>query len=86
VRLSFSFVLLASGVNVSAQLPDSDRARTLLENSLKDKNPDTRKQAEQALGLVGPREPYLSELASMLNDRDIEVRLATIRELGRSER
>jgi HEAT repeat protein len=81
MRLSFLFVLLASSVIVCAQLPESDRARTLLEDSLKDKNPDTRKQAVQALGLVGPREPYLSELRSMLDDKDIEVRLATITSL-----
>jgi HEAT repeat protein len=81
MRLSFLFVLLASIAVVFAQLPDSDRARTLLEDSLKDKNPDTRKHTVQALGLVGPREPYLSELISMLDDKDIEVRLATITSL-----
>jgi HEAT repeat protein len=81
MRLSFLFVLLASSAIVFAQLPDSDGARTLLEDSLKDKNPDARKQAVQALGLVGPREPYLSELTSMLDDKDIEVRLATITSL-----
>jgi HEAT repeat protein len=57
---------------------NEDRARSLLEDSLKDKNPETRKQAVQALGLVGPREPYLSELESMLDDKDLEVRLAAI--------
>ena len=57
------------------------RAHALLEESLVDKNPDTRKQAAQALGLVGPREPYLSELEKMLDDKDVEVRLATITSL-----
>ena len=58
-----------------------DRARTLLENSLKDKNPDTRKHAVQSLGLVSPTEPYLSQLEAMLDDKDVEVRLATIASL-----
>src|SRR5579864_7586493 len=58
-----------------------ERARTLLEASLKDRNPDTRKHAVQALGLVSPREPYLSELEAMLDDKDVEVRLATITSL-----
>jgi HEAT repeat protein len=58
-----------------------DQARSLLEDSLKDKNPDTRKHAVQALGLVSVREPYLSELEAMLNDKDVEVRLATITSL-----
>ena len=51
-----------------------DRARRFLEDSLKDKNPDTRKHAVQALGLVSPREPYLSQLEAMLDDKDVEVR------------
>src|ERR1700676_5732674 len=58
-----------------------DRARGFLEDSLKDKNPDTRKQAVQALGLVSAREPYLSELEAMLDDKDVDVRLAAITSL-----
>jgi len=58
-----------------------DRARGFLEESLKDKNPDTRKHAVQALGLLTAREPYLTELEAMLNDKDVEVRLATITSL-----
>ena len=60
---------------------NQDRARSLLDNSLKDKNPDTRKHAVQALGLVSPSEPYLSQLEAMLEDKDVEVRLATITSL-----
>jgi len=58
-----------------------DRARSFLENSLKDKNPDSRKQAVQALGLVSAQEPYLSQLEAMLDDKDVEVKLATITSL-----
>ena len=58
-----------------------DRARSLLEEALKDGNPDVRAQAVQALGLVGPREPYISELEAMLNDKDVAVRLATVASL-----
>src|SRR3984893_7309251 len=57
---------------------NQDRARGFLEDSLKDRNPETRKHAVQALGLVSAREPYLSELEAMLDDKDVEVRLATI--------
>ena len=60
---------------------NQDRARSFLEDSLKDRNPDTRKHAVQALGLVSAREPYLSELEAMLDDKDVEVRLATITSL-----
>ena len=58
-----------------------DRARRFLDDSLKDKNPDTRKHAVQALGLVSPREPYISQLEAMLDDKDVEVRLAAITSL-----
>lgn len=58
-----------------------DRAREVLENSLKDKNPDTRMHAVQALGLVSPNEPYLSQLEAMLDDKDVPVRLAAITSL-----
>ncbi len=58
-----------------------DRAQKQLSESLKDRNPVTRRQAVQALGLVSPREPYLSQLESMLDDKDLEVRLAAITSL-----
>jgi HEAT repeat protein len=35
----------------------------------------------QALGLVSPNEPYLSQLEAMLDDKDVEVRLAAITSL-----
>jgi HEAT repeat protein len=58
-----------------------EQARGFIEDSLKDKNPDNRKHAVQALGLVSPREPFLSLLEAMLDDKDVEVRLATITSL-----
>ena len=61
--------------------PVADRANAILADSLYDKNPDTRRQAVQALSLVGPREPYLSQLDASLDDKDLEVRLATIASL-----
>jgi len=39
------------------------------------------KHAVQALGLVSAREPYLSQLEAMLDDKDVEVRLAAITSL-----
>ncbi len=77
-------VFLGIGFGQAAE-PDRasnrDRARGFLEGSLKDRNPDTRKHAVQAMGLVSAREPYLSELEAMLDDKDVEVRLATITSL-----
>ncbi len=59
--------------------PSRDQqCRDILEKALTDKNPDTRKQAAIALSLVGSTEPYPSRLESLLDDKDVEVRLATI--------
>ncbi|MEP6717124.1 MAG: HEAT repeat domain-containing protein [Terriglobia bacterium] len=60
---------------------NSERARAILDAALKDKNPDTRKQAVEALSLGKPSEPWLSELDNMLEDKDVEVRLAAITSL-----
>jgi HEAT repeats/HEAT repeat len=86
VRTVFVFPLLSLcigfGQTSGSSTPSTqDRARDILDASLKDKNPDTRKHAVQALGLVSPREPYLSQLEAMLDDKDVEVRLATITSL-----
>jgi HEAT repeat protein len=61
---------------------NEDRARGFLDESLKDRNPDTRKQGVQALSLAGAREPYLSMLTAMLDDKDVQVRVATVSSLG----
>jgi HEAT repeats len=64
-----------------APLSVPDRAARFLDDGLKDKNPDTRVQAVQALGLVGPREPYITQLEAMLADKDVPVRVAAIASL-----
>jgi len=58
-----------------------DRAWGLLADSLEDKNPDTRLQAVQSMGLIGAHEPYLSALEAMLDDKDVQVRVAAVQSL-----
>jgi len=60
---------------------NQDRARSLLETSLNNKNPETRTHAVQSLGLVSATEPWLSELDAKLADKDVQVRLAAIASL-----
>ena len=67
--------------SVPAPPTTAERARAILDAALIDKNPDTRKQAVQAMGLVGPREPYLGRLQAMLWDKDVQVRVAAIASL-----
>jgi HEAT repeat protein len=55
-----------------------DHCRAILSQALKDGNPDTRKEAVLALSLLPTSGPFLSQLESMLDDKDVEVRLATV--------
>jgi HEAT repeat protein len=64
-----------------ATLSRDQQCQDILDKALKDKNPDTRKQAAVALSLVGSIEPYPSQLESLLDDKDVEVRLAAIASL-----
>ncbi len=81
------FLLPAIGIGVlpaqsTSAASNEGRARSLVDAALTDKNPDTRAQAVEALSLIGPREPYLSHLESMvLEDKDLAVRLAAITSL-----
>ena len=77
ITLLLALTLVAAGQTASPV----ERARDTLERALKDKNPDTRKEAVLALSLAGPREPFLSMLDSMLADRDVQVRLAVVASL-----
>ena len=61
--------------------PAEQLSSDLIEKALGDKNPDVRKQAALALSLGGPREPFQSKLVALLDDKDVEVRLATISSL-----
>jgi HEAT repeat protein len=71
------------GALALAQPPPSTAAsaRETVDKALRDRNPETRKQAVLALSLAGPYEPFLSLLESMLDDKDVEVRLAAVASL-----
>jgi HEAT repeat protein len=76
VRPLFPFLLAATAL---AQEP---QARDLIATAMKDRNPDTRKVAATALGLGGPREPFLKLLEGLIDDKDVEVRIAAITSLA----
>ena len=58
-----------------------DQAWGYVTEALRDKNPDTRVQAVQSMGLIGAHEPYVAALIGMLDDKDVEVRVATVTSL-----
>ena len=57
----------------AAMTADEARANQMLTTALAEKNPDTRKEAAAAFSLSAVREPYLTELGSALNDKDVYV-------------
>ena len=58
------------------------KAGSILLEALADKNPDTRKQAVAALSLTASRNPWLSRLIGILEDKDVEVRLVAVSSLS----
>jgi HEAT repeat protein len=58
------------------------QCQDILNKALKDKNPDTRKQAAIALSLAGSAEPFPSQLEALLDDKDVEVRVAAVASLS----
>src|SRR3954447_12486021 len=58
------------------------KAAAILQQALANKNPDTRKQAVAALSLAASRAPWSSRIISMLEDKDVEVRLEAVSSLS----
>src|SRR5262245_35884568 len=82
IQTSF-LILLGVVCAAPADTPaDETHARDVIEKALHDKNPDTRKQAAVALSLGGAREPFLSMLTALLDDKDVETRLAALSSLA----
>jgi HEAT repeat protein len=64
-----------------AQPTPAEQCRQLLDAALQDKNPDTRLQAVVALSLSAAKQPWTGMLAAMLDDKDVQVRVATVASL-----
>jgi HEAT repeat protein len=61
--------------------PVKDQAWGTITDALQEKNPDTRVQAVQSMGLIGAHEPYISTLNGMIDDKDVQVRVAVVSSL-----
>lgn len=75
------FFLLLPLVLFEAAAATNEDCLRILQQALKDKNPDTRKEAVVALSLAAARGLLLPELISMLDDKDVAVRLAAVTSL-----
>ena len=58
------------------------RCRGILRDAAQDHNPDIRKNAAEALSLVGIKDNALEFLTPMLDDHDVPVRIAVVTTLG----
>src|ERR1019366_1771059 len=75
-------LLLAWAVVGVMRAATNARCNDLLRQALENKNPDTRKQAVVALSLAATDEPVFAKLQGMLQDKDVEVRLAAVASLA----
>lgn len=75
--VAFSLVLA-----FSSRAATESQATEVLQQALTAKNPDTRKMGVVALSLAASAGPLFDTLAGMADDKDVEVRLATVLSLA----
>lgn len=73
------------GTMFGAAASTTETAQATIETALRSKNPDTRKDAVQALAVLGSNATYQERLESMLHDKDVQVRLAVVTALAESK-
>jgi HEAT repeat protein len=73
-----SICLLAMLAWTAGAATDAAQCHTLLQQALVATNPETRKVAVDALSLAANTDPLLSRLAGMLDDKDVQVRVAVV--------
>jgi HEAT repeat protein len=85
VQSTSIWALLMCVISVGQVSGASDaQCRQILQQALEDENPETRKQAVQALSLVATQ--FLPRLKEMLHDDDVDVRLAAVAALAELKR
>jgi len=77
----FVALFLAAAGICQTPLSLAEQSRNALDAGLKDKNPDTRKEAVVALSLAGTGDPFAAWLEAMLDDKDVQVRVAAVASL-----
>jgi len=77
-------MMLATAVAFGQAKPADtlQRCQSILNDAAHDRNPNGRKGAAEALSLVGIKDDALDSLAPMLDDHDVQVRIAVVVTLG----
>jgi hypothetical protein len=73
---------LSLALALPAGAATESQATDILQQALASKNPDTRKMGVVALSLAASAGPLFDTLAGMLDDKDVEVRLAVVSSLA----
>ena len=85
LKLVWAALAIATGAAAFQAPPAPSRdqeCRDILNEALQDKNPDTRKQAAIALSLIGPSSPFAMQLDALLDDKDVQVRVAAVESIA----
>jgi HEAT repeat protein len=75
-------ILVSLALALPAGAATESQANDVLQQALTSKNPDTRKMGVVALSLAASASPLFDTLAAMLDDKDVEVRLAVVSSLS----
>ena len=75
-------LLMAAFACAAGAATDAGQCREMLQKALDAKNPDTRKSGVVALSLAANDNPLLNQLAGMLDDKDVQVRVAVVTSLA----
>jgi HEAT repeat protein len=75
-------VLATSAFAVPGSAATDKQCTEMLQHALESKNPETRKQAVVALSLASSQGPLFAQLEQMLEDKDVEVRVAVVEGLA----
>ncbi len=76
---TLSVLLLAAAAAMAAS---DEQCLDMLRHALQARNPDTRKLAAMALSLSADASPLMPMLEGMLDDKDVQVRVAVVASLG----
>ena len=81
-QTTYRLLLLPLAFLFPADAASDQQCNEILQHALTARNPDTRKQAVVALSLAANRGPLVTTLEKMLEDKDMEVKLAVVASLG----
>jgi HEAT repeat protein len=86
MKIIYTLALCAwAATAVGAAATDADQCHEMLRHALESKNPDTRQAGVVALSLAATDTGLLNELAGMLEDKDVQVRVAVVTGLSENK-